>query len=177
MKQVNSAYLTTPQYSWQLCVAGYFLMRVLHARVDWSLASEDGREGALLHMNECYSFYLKSFEKEAFIHGKWLYCDWPALIHSAKIVIRLVLVYNVCFLIWYILCLCRADPEEALQQQHGRTPFPIAISSWICGVTASKQQGDPTFRQKQRACTTGNWLIPPSHYIHTCIAKANNSSI
>lgn len=59
-----------------------------------------------------------------------------------------------------IVSLCGADPEAALQQQHGRTPFPLAVSSWICGVAASKQQGDPTVWQKQCARTTGNCPIP-----------------
>lgn len=56
---------------------------------------------------------------------------------------------------------CRADPEAALQQQHGRAPLPLLISSRIRGVPASKQQGDSAVWQKQCACAAGNCLIPP----------------
>lgn len=56
---------------------------------------------------------------------------------------------------------CRADTEAALQQQHGRAPLPLLISSRICGVPASKQQGDTAVWQKQCACAAGNCLIPP----------------
>lgn len=153
MNQVNPAYFTTQQYSLQLCGAVYLCI-TSKRRCVFSIGNKGGRIGA--HEWMLYS----SFEKEIFIHGKWLYCDWLDVIHSAKTVIDLARVYDVCYLIWYILCLRCADPEAALQQQHGWTPFPLAISSRLCGVPASEQQGDPTVWQKQCARSTGNCLIP-----------------
>lgn len=131
-------------YSWVvLCVC----MCVFQAKVDWSF-------GIGMHWCTWMNVFLSwVIWQRDLIHGK--YCDWPAVIYSAKIVIGLALVCGVSYLMWCILCRCCADPEAALQQQHGWTPFPLAISSWICGVAASEQQGDTTVWQKQCARTTG----------------------
>lgn len=145
MNQVNSAYLTTPQISLVLWCCVF--------KAKWCLTSRTREEDEW--MNE-WMLYL-SFEEEIFI--SWLDCDWPTVIHSA----HRQLVCNACYLIWHSLSLCCADPEAALQQQHGWAPLPLPVSSWICGVPASKQQGDPPVWQKQCACTTGNCLIPLNH--------------
>lgn len=63
-----------------------------------------------------------------------------------------------------------ADPEEALQQQHGRAALTFALGPWLCGVAAPELQGHIAVWQEQRPCAagteiftgvTGSWFIFP----------------
>lgn len=135
VNQVNSAYLTAPQYTLQRCAAVCVYIYLYMCRGRWKTAHRCTSAIAI------FSHFLTG----------WLWL----------ILQRVTTSY---YLIRHILCPCCSDPEAALQQQHGWTPLPLAISSWICGVPASEQQGDATVWQEQCACTTGNCLSPLDHF-------------
>lgn len=138
VNQVNSACLTAPQYTLQRCAAVYIYIYIfICAEVD---------EGRCIGAHQRLLYFL------IFLTG------WPWLILQ-----RVTTPY---YLIGHVLCPRRSDPEAPLQQQHGRTPLPLAISSRICGVPASEQQGDATVRQEQCARTTGNCLSPLDHSLY-----------